>query len=123
AFAIATTAPLLVVLLISADPFYQLVGIAGGAYVGHLMAYVRDVHRWQYDNIALAYQKEDLARRLQVAYDEARLARDAALDAQRAAESANQAKATFLAMMTHESRTPMNGVLDIINVLVRQARS
>ena len=71
-FAGATTAPLLFVLLTSVDPFYQLVGIAGGAYVGHLMAYVRDVHRWQYDNIALAYQKEDLARRLQVAYDEAR---------------------------------------------------
>ena len=53
-FAGATTAPLLFVLLTSVDPFYQLVGIAGGAYVGHLMAYVRDVHSWQYDNIALA---------------------------------------------------------------------
>jgi len=122
-FSIATTAPLLVVMLISADPFYQLVGIAGGAYVGHLMAYVRDVHRWQYDNIALAYQKEDLARRLQVAYDEARLARDAALDAQREAESANQAKSTFLAMVSHEIRTPMNGVLGMIDVLERSSLS
>ena len=69
-FAGATTAPLLFVLLTSVDPFYQLVGIAGGAYVGHLMAYVRDVHRWQYDNIALAYQKDELAHLLQVAYDE-----------------------------------------------------
>src|SRR3981189_1739938 len=51
AFSAATTAPLLFVLLTASDPFYQLVGIAGGAYVGHLMAYVRDVHRWQYDNI------------------------------------------------------------------------
>ncbi len=119
AFAVATTAPLLLVLLISADPFYQLVGIAGGAYVGHLMAYVRDVHRWQYDNIALAYEKEELARRLQVAYDEARTARDAALVAQREAEQANQAKSTFLAMVSHEVRTPMNGVLGMIDVLER----
>jgi signal transduction histidine kinase/CheY-like chemotaxis protein len=122
-FAVATTAPLLFVLLTASDPFYQLVGIAGGAYVGHLMAYVRDVHRWQYDNIALAYQKEDLARRLQVAYDEARFARDSAIDAQRDAESANLAKSIFLATVSHEIRTPMHGVLGMIDVLQRSPLS
>jgi signal transduction histidine kinase/CheY-like chemotaxis protein len=123
AFAGATTVPLLFVLLVSVDPFYQLVGIAGGAYVGHLMAYVRDVHRWQYDNIALAYQKDELARRLQAAYDEERAARAVAIAAQREAEQANQAKSTFLATVSHEIRTPMNGVLGTVDILGHTALS
>src|SRR5258708_31641606 len=45
-FAIATPPPLLFLLLISVAPFLPLGGIAGRAYIGHVMASVRDVHPW-----------------------------------------------------------------------------
>ena len=41
-----------------------------------------------------------------------------ALQARRAAETANRTKSEFLATMTHELRTPMNGVVGMANVLL-----
>lgn len=41
-----------------------------------------------------------------------------ALQAKRAAEQANRAKSGFLSTMTHELRTPMNGVIGMANVLL-----
>jgi two-component system, NarL family, sensor histidine kinase EvgS len=38
-------------------------------------------------------------------------------DAKEAADAANQAKSTFLATMSHEVRTPMNGVLGMLELL------
>ena len=44
-------------------------------------------------------------------------AKDAALQAQRASEAANQAKSTFLANMSHELRTPLNAILGYAQLL------
>lgn len=44
-----------------------------------------------------------------------------ALQAKRAAEQANRAKSGFLSTMTHELRTPMNGVIGMANVLLGTA--
>ena len=43
--------------------------------------------------------------------------------AQRAAQSANEAKAAFLANMSHEIRTPMNGVMGVLHLLKSEALS
>ena len=52
--------------------------------------------------------------------DEKKKAELALMAAERAAQSANEAKAQFLANMSHEIRTPMNGVLGVMHVLKRE---
>lgn len=49
---------------------------------------------------------------------ERRRSESKALEARRAAETANRAKSEFLSTMTHELRTPMNGVVGMANVLL-----
>ncbi|MDD3838863.1 MAG: histidine kinase dimerization/phospho-acceptor domain-containing protein, partial [Phenylobacterium sp.] len=46
-----------------------------------------------------------------------RQARARAIEGERAAEAANEAKSTFLAIMIHEIRTPLNGVLGMAQAM------
>ena len=50
-------------------------------------------------------------------FEEIQQAREAALQAQRTAEGANQAKSDFLANMSHELRTPLNSILGYAQIL------
>jgi len=65
---------------------------------------------------ALKSREEALAAAKQAAED----ARDTAERDRSLAEAANQAKSTFLATMSHEMRTPLNGVLGMMEVLAHQ---
>lgn len=57
-------------------------------------------------------------RKLAQEVAERRRSETAALEARRAAQAANRAKSEFLSTMTHELRTPMNGVVGMANVLL-----
>jgi PAS domain S-box-containing protein len=68
--------------------------------------------------IGLASLAQDVTARVEVE-KELRQTKDAAIEAQRAAEAANRAKSVFLANMSHELRTPLNAILGFSQLMVR----
>jgi PAS domain S-box-containing protein len=92
---------------------------ARGRLLGALTLLLTDSER-VYDASDLEVA-EDLGRRAATAIDNSTLYL-AALEAQRAAEQANQAKMEFLATMSHELRTPLNaigGYAELLHIGVR----
>jgi signal transduction histidine kinase/DNA-binding NarL/FixJ family response regulator len=64
---------------------------------------------------------ETLEQRVVERTEELQVAKDAAEEARRLAEAANQAKSAFLANMSHELRTPLNAILGYADILKRRA--
>ena len=103
---------------------WQIVGLTAvlmtALYVA-LLGVVRRATRLQERNRALekeVVERARIARETQAALSLAEAARNDAEAARAAADRANRAKSVFLATMSHEVRTPLNGVIGMTEVLL-----
>jgi PAS domain S-box-containing protein len=89
-----------------------------GEFLGHVGTCV-DVtdQRVAREVESAADQSHATTATLEVRTEAAEAARSAAEDASRTAESANRAKSEFLAMMSHEFRTPLNAMIGYTQLL------
>lgn len=101
-----------------------LAGVGSFLYLGILSATAREVSRQIAAGLRGSFANLDLIARLETSNAElaAEVRRreeteNSLREATKAAETANKAKSTFLARVSHEVRTPLNGILGITEIL------
>jgi len=105
-FLIFSATPIFFMLILTASAFTITAAILGFFLVFALVQWGDALNKSQIDSIALRYMMGSL-RQSHALADEAR---DAAV-------AGSRAKSEFLAMMSHEVRTPLNGILGMAQVL------
>lgn len=95
---------------------HWLMAVMLSVYLVFVLNWGRGLHHVLTESLKRGHENEDLIERL-------REQTERALDAQRAAESANMAKSKFLAAASHDLRQPMHALTLLAGALVEEERA
>ncbi|MEC9347906.1 MAG: ATP-binding protein [Pseudomonadota bacterium] len=111
AFALPTALPMIVLLALAGDETQLATAAAGLVSLAVLFAWMRALNRRFRETMALRFENTDLIERLEAAHR-------AADSARVQAEAGDRTKSEFLATISHELRTPMNGIIGMTGLLL-----
>jgi len=104
-YLLSTLLPLILRLFLQGSQVPAAMGVMLLAFGGVLLATGRHLHARLTESLSLRFENLDLVENFSRAKEQA--------------EAANRAKSQFLANISHELRTPMNGVLGMIELLLQ----
>lgn len=110
AFAVPTSLPIVVMFLLDGRDLALATAGAGVIAMILLFGWLRGLNRRYRESMALRFENTDLIERLETAHRSAETAR-------LQAEAGDRAKSEFLATISHELRTPMNGIIGMTGLL------
>lgn len=111
ALAIPASAPLIVMFALNGDVISLATSALGVAGLLGMFAWLRTLNRRFRESFSLRFENMDLIERLEAAHRSAEMARQSA-------EAGDRTKSEFLATISHELRTPMNGIMGMTGLLL-----
>lgn len=111
ALAIPASLPLIVMFGLSGDVLGLATAGLGVASLLGMLVWLRTLNRRFRESFSLRFENTDLIERLEAAHRAAEMARQSA-------EAGDRTKSEFLATISHELRTPMNGIMGMTGLLL-----